>query len=335
VVDGPWSEARCLAFAESAGVEPAGAAPADGDSHAHAIVEAIHRHAERSPSAIALDDGDTRLTYAELWQQADALRQAIHGCGIGPGDRVALVLPRSLAFVVAALACWRCGASYISVDPTSPPDRIASILECARPQLVWTGSEATPGGANWEAQASRASPSSSRAARGGGYVVFTSGSTGTPKGVIVSEPSLAAMVTATIRHFEIGARDAVGALANIAFDAHAIEIWPALSAGARLVMSHERTFDSVERLLSWLATNTISVCWLPTPVTELLIDQGCRLPPSLRVLYTAGQRLTKRAPHWDALRFENAYGPSETTVIATSGPVAATDGPTSAFHWRV
>ncbi|MCO6009317.1 condensation domain-containing protein [Actinoallomurus purpureus] len=76
------------------------------------------------------------LTYAELWTRAGELAGELTRLGVGPETIVAIALPRSVEFLVSALAVSRAGGAYLPIDPGYPPDRIAYMLDDARPACV-------------------------------------------------------------------------------------------------------------------------------------------------------------------------------------------------------
>src|SRR5947208_7098745 len=67
--------------------------------------EHIWQWADQTPNAIALVDGSTRLSYAELIERADAAASRLAGLGVRPGERMLVQLPNNWQFVVLTLAC--------------------------------------------------------------------------------------------------------------------------------------------------------------------------------------------------------------------------------------
>src|SRR5690606_28978757 len=91
------------------------------------------------------------------------------------------------------------------------------------------------------------------------YVLYTSGSTGRPKGVMIEHGSLVNHVHWCIDAFGLTPRDAVLQRSTIAFDGSGVEIWPALVAGARLVIAdHDQARDPLA-LLALARLHGISV----------------------------------------------------------------------------
>ncbi|WP_190012564.1 AMP-binding protein, partial [Streptomyces griseomycini] len=147
----------------------------------------------RSPGATAVVSEGVSLSYAELDARACALAGWLAGRGVGVGDRVGVMVPRSVELVVALLAVHKAGAAYVPVDVGYPRERIRYVLEDAAPSVVLTVAEGVsrvpagvpvlrvdepvPGGGGGFAP--RGVP------EGPAYVMYTSGSTGRPKGVVV------------------------------------------------------------------------------------------------------------------------------------------------------
>ncbi|MFD9737175.1 amino acid adenylation domain-containing protein [Umezawaea sp. NPDC059074] len=151
------------------------------------VPEVVEAQVRRTPDAIAVVDGPDSLTYAELNSRANRLARSLVAAGAGPEEVVALVLPRSADLVVALLAVLKTGAAYVPVEVDYPADRIAYLLEDAKPVLV-LDSVAVPQGDDTDlTDADRVRPLlPSHPA----YVIYTSGSTGKPKGVVVSHASV-------------------------------------------------------------------------------------------------------------------------------------------------
>lgn len=175
-------------------------------SLAHLLAVAV----ERNPDGIAVVSESGALTYRELDAASSRLARLLISRGIGPEDRVAPFLTRSLESVLATWAVAKTGAAFVPVDPTYPADRIAYMLNDSGAGLVLTTEEhagALPGEApalvldSAEVRADSAGMSSEPVffderrgvvrAENAAYVIYTSGSTGRPKGVVVTHSGLA------------------------------------------------------------------------------------------------------------------------------------------------
>ena len=118
------------------------------------------------------------------------------------GDRVPLLLPRGIQFIVCALGVMKCGAAYVPLDPSYPPERLRRMLEGleARIGLGRAGLSICNGKVSWldaslaDELSSIAAPPRQVGAEDPAYVMFTSGSTGRPKGVEVPHRAIVRLV---------------------------------------------------------------------------------------------------------------------------------------------
>jgi thioesterase domain-containing protein/acyl carrier protein len=157
------------------------------------------------------------------------------------------------------------------------------------------------------------------------YVIYTSGSTGTPKGVMVEHRNLANLCTWHNRTFSAQSSCRSAFTAGMAFDASAWELWPSLIGGGTLLTPSQTVCEEVPALLQWWQQQPLDVTFLVTPLAEIaLADQ--RTPAGLRYLLTGGERFSRLTQPLPAgLTLVNQYGPTEITVVATSGQLSAED----------
>ncbi|MGE7989606.1 condensation domain-containing protein, partial [Pseudomonas sp. NPDC089554] len=157
----------------------------------------------RRPNALALVEGEHTLNYRQLAQRVEHLAQHLDVRGIGPGDRVALRIPRSASLVVSILAIVQRGAAYVPVDMDAPAAHLARVLADAGCTWLLVGNTrpAVPDGVQLidvEAlpaqQDAAPTPAQSIDAGDIAYVMYTSGSTGTPKGVQVPHRAIVRLV---------------------------------------------------------------------------------------------------------------------------------------------
>nr|WP_211258418.1 non-ribosomal peptide synthetase [Pseudomonas mosselii] len=288
----------------------------------HALVEA------QAPEALAVVQGELRLSYGELNQRANRLAHHLIERGVVLGDRVALCLERGPQRMVAMLAVLKAGAAYVPVDPGYPAQRIAYLLSDSAPALVLVESttEALVGdvakvlmdGDDWLDQAASNPVVAGLDAHQLAYVIYTSGSTGQPKGVMVEHRTLANLIHWHCQAFALGEGSHTSSVAGFGFDAMAWEAWPALCAGALLHLPPASIGgEHVDELLDWWLEQPLHVSFLPTPVAEQALRRE-RQHPTLRTLLVGGDRLRQfdRDPGFALV---NNYGPTETTVVATSG----------------
>ncbi len=298
------------------------------------VPQLVSLQAVASPEALAVVAGKVTLTYQELEAQANQLARHLRGLGVGPEVRVGLCLDRSGLMVVGALGILKAGGAYLPLDPVYPPERLAFMLMDAQAPVVVTRqglAERLPAG-GWhvvslDADGPEIERHSSEPLPGGvtpedlAYVIYTSGSTGQPKGVEITHGSLLNLILWHQKTFEVTPADRATQQASPGFDASVWELWPYLTAGASVHLPDEVTRIAPELLRDWLLTQRITISFVPTPMAERLLVLEWPSKTPLRALLTGGDTLHHYPPHDLPFLLVNNYGPTECTVVATSGPV--------------
>jgi amino acid adenylation domain-containing protein len=157
------------------------------------------------------------------------------------------------------------------------------------------------------------------------YVIYTSGSTGQPKGVEITHRSLVNLVSWHCRAFEVTHKDRASHQAAVGFDAAVWEVWPYLAAGAGVYIPPDSCRTNPEALRDWLVEQGISITFLATPLAERMLLLKWPEQTTLRVLLTGADTLHRRPSASLPFALINNYGPTECTVVATSGTVAASE----------
>jgi len=312
----------------------------------HARFEA---QARRTPDAVALTCGDTRLTYAALNAQADRVAARLVAAGVGAETLVPLFLDRSPALIAAILGVLKAGGAYVPIDPAYPPDRIAFVLRDCGARIVLTeralldrlpdASAAMHCLDEWleqdETPETGFQPVHVHPAQAA-YVIYTSGSTGRPKGVVVTHANVCRLFDATQDWFRFGATDVWTLFHSYAFDFSVWEIWGALLFGGRLVVVPYWVSRSVDQFHRLLADEQVTVLnQTPSAFRQLVSHEGSLAAPAdlrLRYVIFGGEALELQtlAPWFDRHgderpRLVNMYGITETTVHVTYRPVSQRD----------
>nr|UXB94800.1 non ribosomal peptide synthetase [Pseudomonas syringae] len=292
----------------------------------HALIET---RATSEPERVAAQVDDRSLTYGELNHRANALAHHLISLGVRMDDRVAVMARRGLDTLVAMLAVLKAGAGYVPVDPSHPDERINYLLTDSAPKVVLTQQAllsrvpelSVPVIAfdrpQWPERQDNPQVAGLTSAHLA-YVIYTSGSTGQPKGVMVEHRTLNNLIEWHCQAFDLHAGSHTASVAGFGFDAMAWEIWPALCAGATLHLPPaEIGNEQLDALLDWWIAQPLQVAFLPTPVAEYAFSRDLR-HPTLRTLLIGGDRLRQfhRDPGFAVI---NNYGPTEATVVATSG----------------
>ena len=300
----------------------------------------LHRlvalQAARSPDAVAVEAGaaaDHRLTYRDLAHRASHLAAELSARGVGPESVVALAAERSPQMLVSMLAVLTAGGAYLPLDPAYPPERLSFMREDS-------GAVVVPPGEPAGKETVTAAPASAVAPESPAYVIYTSGSTGRPKGVVVPHRAIAAYTRTARAYYAIGPGDRVLQFAALSFDTSAEEIWPALAAGATLVLRPDDMAASIPHFVAELARFGITVLNLPTAFWHELAAgleaEELELPRGLRLVVIGGEEaLADRLAAWHRrvggeVRLVNTYGPTETTIVATHAEVRASPSPSAA-----
>jgi amino acid adenylation domain-containing protein len=296
------------------------------------IAELFTREATTSPRNVALVAGLDSLTYAELEFRSNRIANNLQSLGVSPDVVVAICMSRSLESIVAALGVLKAGGAYLPLDPECPVDRLAFMLNDAKPGVLLAngciagGLSAGP----WQTLAAdvpaitgcpSATPHIDLSPRNLAYVIYTSGSTGHPKGVEVSHLSLLNLVHWHQSAFGVTSADRATHLASVGFDASVWELWPYLTAGASVFVVDEEVRRRPESLRDWLIAHEITISFVPTALCEELIKLKWPDKTKLRFLLTGADRLNHYPPANLPFQLVNNYGPTECAVVATSAPV--------------
>ncbi|WP_434625807.1 non-ribosomal peptide synthetase [Azospirillum sp. B2RO_4] len=265
------------------------------------------------PDAPALQDGTRWWTYRELDGLVGRLAHHLHRDGVGSGQRVALVLPRSAELVIALHAVMRAGGAYVPVDPDWPEARRAAVIAAAAPCRVLESADV----AALLAQPAPEAALPAVTARDAAYVLFTSGSTGTPKGVVIEHGQLAAYVAAAGTALDLGVCRRFALTSTVAADLGNTTLFGVLAAGGCLVVADEATMTDGAAFAGFIADEAIDcVKIVPSHLAALIDTPSPALPgtlilggePTGRPLLQAIRAAAPRC------RVFNHYGPTETTV---------------------
>jgi amino acid adenylation domain-containing protein/thioester reductase-like protein len=303
--------------------------PHPRDLLVHELVEA---RAGQSPDAVALVCGEQLLTYSELNRRASQVAHRLLELGIQQDDRVGLYVERGTEMIVGLLGILKAGGAYVPLDVSYPPGRLGYMLRDSSPAVVLTqehlkrtlpisrasvivleAEEEVGAKRADDLVITRSRPKPEQLA----YVIYTSGSTGTPKGVMIEHRNLLNLVQWHCAVFGVDDRCRCSCVAAVGFDAATWEIWPPLSAGATLVLAPQESGGDADTLTTWWASQRLDISFLPTPMAELAFSKNT-LNSSLDTLLVGGDRL-RLYPESKSFALVNNYGPTESTVVATSG----------------
>lgn len=313
----------------------------------------LERSADRFPKCTAVVDPDGgEISYYDLNSCAERVAAFLALRGVEPGDRIALLLPKSCIAVTAIFGILKTRAAYIPIDWTAPPDRIRAILADCKPKAVFTtaslaaslegsavlpetivltglrvgsGTSGTLRAVAWEDVLEQDVPGVARLGRSRAdlaYILYTSGSTGTPKGVMLSHGNALSFVDWCSSAFQPTERDRFSSHAPFHFDLSVLDLYLSLKHGASVHLIDDATGKNPKQLTAFIAQRRLTV-WYSTPSILSLMTLFGSLPhagpPSLRLVLFAGEvfpikHLRELTKLWPHVRYCNLYGPTETNV---------------------
>jgi len=284
--------------------------------------------AAAAAASVAIVQRDQTTTYAELDRRSNKLARYLARQGVGAGDVIALQTGRSVGSIVAILAILKAGAAYAPLDPATPPDSLAWLVNDCGARLTLAGqSDATHRPAHVldldaalaASEAEDASAIEDRCRPDDiAYVMYTSGSTGRPKGAAVPHRAVVRLVTdQTYARFD--ADEIFLHAAPLAFDASTFEIWVTLLHGARGVLV-EQDRASLQQIADTIQCHDVTTAWFTAGLFHLLVDHQLPALRGMRQILAGGDVLSpthvRRAlaslPNCQLI---NGYGPTENTTF--------------------
>jgi amino acid adenylation domain-containing protein len=302
------------------------------------VHEVISSQVEGTPDAVAVQVGNTTLTYRQLDDRAAVIASRLVQAGAGPGTVVAVFLDRTPDLVAAIIGILKSGAAFLPLDPHQPAARNTFCINDVGANVILTDRQLSTGGDAVTATiinlgdlgphtARQGAPSSTVSCADLAYVIYTSGSTGRPKGVLIEHRGVTNLMHTMFREMGVGASDTVLSVASISCDLALNDIFCALACGARLVLATAEQATN-PAALSLLIADSGATYMMATPTTwRALIAAGWRGNRRLTVA-SVGETLTDGLAEvllqlsgsvW------NGYGPTEATCGTNFARVAKGD----------
>ena len=294
------------------------------------VVDLFRMASLRRSAAPAITHNSRQICFRELDRQSDELAALLLRKGLKLEEPVALVLDRSIEFVLAALGVLKAGGSYLPIDPDAPARRTAQFVTqsgarwlLTRSDLRSQSSECTAkiielNTSAYEGQLCAAdSPAATILAPDPvrrAYLICTSGSTGAAKIVEIEHHSLTNLIYHHQHYLKLTSDDRASWLSSPAFDASVADIWPILCSGGTLCIPNRQCVSEPDRLITWITTEGITIAFAPTSLAERLLGRPWPDRLSLRFFGVGGDVLQTRPRSGLCFVVLNAYGPTENTV---------------------
>lgn len=282
----------------------------------------------RTPDAVAIvDHTGAEFTFSEVDIRVEAMAAQLRARGVTRGDRVAVMLERSVDLVVTLLAVVRTGAAYVPIDPEHPSERIGHILDDASAPVTVTdvaGADAHSAVLGTvvlvdsldrpDSIDALVPPTASDIA----YVIFTSGTTGRPKGVMVSHRAIVnRLLWGETVHPVAGERVLVKTPAT--FDVSVPEIFGPLAFGGTLILTTGDGHRDPRYLSDAIRRHRVSRVNFVPAMAQAFVAAELGFHDSLRLTALAGEAfptsLGTALPGVVSGDIANVYGPTETGEI--------------------
>lgn len=295
-------------------------------SHAYKnAFEIFEKVAVRNPKLIALQFYEIAFTYEEVLTKCNLIANQLY-----PKHKiVGIFLNRSIDVVMAILAVLRAGAAYVPLDPNYPQQQLKYMYDQSGMDCILTNTS-TLASSNTDFLAKRTKiinmdhikicknlPILPQACLNNlAYIIYTSGSTGKPKGVMVTHGNLVNTILACNKYLNIPKNSRFSQFFSINFDASILDIFLCFHYESTLYIIDEMTRKQPDSLILFFKKNKINIANLTPAILSLFAKT---LLPNLHTLILGGDVPEQSAiNYWLQNRnLYNAYGPTETTIVAT------------------
>ena len=288
--------------------------------------DCISHFAQTQPSHEALVACDGTFTYREMDELTNRIANGLRRRGVGDGDRVALLLPRTSRLVLSMFGVLKAGAAYIPCDPDYPADRVKLILEDSGAKMI-----ITPELAEELLACEVSSPLPHREGPGVGhlaYLIYTSGSTGRPKGVMLRHEGICNYLYGHPANVFANAvltdAERILSVTTISFDAALQDIGMAYYNGKTLVLATEEQANNPLDLAGLISRQHIDMvsgtpsrweAWLSSP-------DFCKAISQVKICRAGGEKFSEallaQMRETTKARIFNCYGPTEITVASNN-----------------
>ncbi|MDB4673215.1 amino acid adenylation domain-containing protein [Verrucomicrobiales bacterium] len=300
------------------------------------------RSVAETPTAPAIIQGVTTLTFAELDKRSTAVAGALQAEGVGPGHAVIICHERTPDLIAAVFGVLKIGACFVPVDPADPESRKVHVAKetgaavCIGVPITGIRHATVE---SCVASAQRyipvAIPESYPA-----YIIFTSGSTGSPKGVVISHATSGTHCKNSARFYGLTTNDHALVMGSATFDIFIEQVFSPFFVGAALVLRGDTVWTPREFHDTAAASGITHISLTPAYLHELFAFWHSEKNFSELKIHTiigAGDVMNPQTvAFWRELenrpRLFNGYGPTEETVYTTIYQVQETDRPEDEPH---
>jgi len=320
------------------------------------LQDTVRIQAERRPDAVAVVFQGQTATYQQLEQRSNQLARVLVESGCRPGDRVGLLVPKSIQAIVGMLGTLKAGCIYVPMDSSSPPARQAKIVHACEPAFILSATPAAQQlqalmtelvagatfrtgwldsgppdhpGPDFNVDQIASMPTGpipcATKSEDVAHILFTSGSTGVPKGVMITHANASHFIQWAVRYFNTLPSDRISGHPPLHFDLSTFDIWGTFLAGAQLHPVSPEISLLPHKLAAFIRDSELTQ-WFSVPSALKYMAQFDVVKPggfpALKRLLWCGEALP--APtliylmqRLPGVQFTNLYGPTETTIASS------------------
>ena len=275
------------------------------------ILSVLHEVCHTYPEHVAIAEGDTTVTYRQLWQQARSVADYVKTHGDN-SPFVGLNLPKSAAYIVSMIGCWIAGKAFVPIGTDLPQARRNYIIDHAAIRLCLDEDTFV------EAMACDATNSIATCLpENPAYMIYSSGTTGTPKGILVGHAGLCNLARCQQRGFAVDSHSRYLFFLSVNFDASVSDILVTLTSGATLVIEPVPSEELASMLFEVVAKRGVTHTDIPPSLLRIMNPDLC--PDCLQTIVIGGEAADiDTVRRWSQrLRLVNVYGPTEATVCTS------------------
>lgn len=285
---------------------------------------------KKTPNYIAIVHGEMIYTYKQLGDISNQIAHLLIQKNIRRGDIVNVLMERSPILIAAMLAVFKVGGIFAPIDPKYTDENIEFVLnDCNSHLILVNNTRRLPKDTLYKSviidnnlaalkkfpeqfPISKLSHADQLA-----YLIHTSGTTGQPKGVLIRHESLVNLINWYKICFSITAKDRSSQFSSQGFDKFFTEVVPFITIGASVHIVDDQIKFNPNEFFSWLDSQKITFCDLPTAYAQVLFNGPWSEKSSLRILKLGGETLTHYPKRFFPFDIWNTYGPTEATIEST------------------
>ena len=290
------------------------------------VVDLFREQAKKTPDNDCVVYAGRRYSYREADDITDRLAAYLVKQGVGREKVVGVLIPRCEYMMLCSMGVLKAGGAYLPLDPTYPPERLNLMMQDSGAMMLlyapefadvitpdFTGDRMSIADIPHLPSCDIVLPTPEPHDRF--VMLYTSGSTGTPKGVMFEHANALVTTEWVKKYFAIDETSRLTAYASYGFDAHAFDMYPAITSGAALHVIGEDIRLDFPALKAYFNENGITHTVMTTQVGRQFA--GMKGLKTLRHISVAGEKLTPLDPP-DGFVLYNLYGPTEGSIVTSA-----------------